>query len=54
MSSYCDQGAKTRDVGGVTAPVEGRGGSSVLKEANKPTTGIVGMKGIGKSGEPIK
>lgn len=54
MSSYSDQGAKVRDLGGVKAPAQDRGGEKILKEASKATTGIVGMKGIGKNGEPIK
>lgn len=54
MSKYSEQGSKVRDLGGVKAPAQNSGGESVLKEANKPTTGIVGMKGIGKDGVPIK
>lgn len=54
MSAYNDQGAKVRDLGGVKAPAQNRGGESVIREAQKPTTGIVGMKGIGKDGVPIK
>jgi len=53
MSRYCDQGNKTMDVG-VKAPMSGRGGDAVIKEAGGKTTGIVGMKGIGKNGVPIK
>ncbi len=53
MSKYTDQGSKTRDLGGVKAPSYGKE-SAVLKEAAKPTTGIVGIKGIGKNGVPIK
>lgn len=54
MSSYSDQGAKVRDLGGVKAPAQDRGGESIIKEANKGTTGVVGEKGIGKNGVPIK
>lgn len=54
MSSYCNQGSKTRDLGGVKAPAQDCAGANVLKEASKPTSGIVGMAGIGKNGVPIK
>lgn len=54
MSRYCDQGSKVRDLGGVKAPAQDCAGGNVLKEAQKPTTGIVGMAGIGKDGVPIK
>lgn len=55
MARYCEQGEKTRDLGnGIKAPIEGRGGDAVIKEAGKATTGIVGMAGIGKNGVPIK
>lgn len=54
MSSHCNQGSKTRDLGGVKAPAYGCGESAVMKEAQKGTTGIVGMAGIGKNGVPIK
>lgn len=53
MSKYCDQGDKTRDLGGAKAPPQGRS-ETVINEANKGTTGIVGMAGIGKNGVPIK
>ena len=53
MSTYCDQGAKVRDLGGVKAPAQSRS-EKVIREAEKPTSGIVGMKGIGKNGVPIK
>jgi hypothetical protein len=53
MSRYGEQGSKVRDLGGVKAPPYGTE-SSVIKEAQKPTTGIVGMAGIGKNGVPIK
>lgn len=55
MGKYMSQGDKTWTLdGGVTAPIGDRGGASILKEAAKPTSGIVGMKGIGKNGVPIK
>lgn len=54
MSRYCDQGSKTRDLGGVKAPAYGCGETNVIKEAQKGTTGIVGNAGIGKNGVPIK
>lgn len=47
------QGAKDRDVG-VKAPIDGRGGEAIIREAQKGTTGIVGPAGIGKNGVPIK
>ena len=53
MSRYCDQGSKTRDLGGVTAPRQGEN-EKIIREAEKPTSGIVGMAGIGKNGVPIK
>jgi hypothetical protein len=53
MSKYSDQGCKTRDLGGVKAPPKGCC-ETVIKEAEKPTSGIVGMAGIGKNGVPIK
>lgn len=54
MSKYMDQGNKTMDVG-VKAPISGRGGAAVLKEAKGSTTGIVrSQQGIGKNGVPIK
>ena len=53
MSKYSEQGSKTRDLGGVTAPRQGEC-EAVIREASKGTTGIVGMKGIGKNGVPIK
>ncbi len=54
MSKYCQQGSKSKDLGGVTAPLYGCGEHAVIREAEKPTTGIVGDKGIGKNGLPIK
>lgn len=55
MGKYCDQGSKTRDLGnGVVAPIDGRGGAAILKDAKGGTTGKVGMAGIGKNGVPIK
>lgn len=55
MSKYTSQGDKTWTLdGGVTAPIGDRGGSAVLREAGKPTSGIVGIKGLGKNGVPIK
>ena len=53
MSKYSEQGSKTRDLGGVTAPRQGEC-EHVMAEAKKGTTGIVGMAGIGKNGVPIK
>jgi hypothetical protein len=53
MSRYCDQGDKMRDLGGVKAPSQNCS-DQLIKEASKPTSGIVGMKGIGKNGVPIK
>ena len=53
MSRYCDQGSKTRDLGGVKAPAQDCS-ERVINEANKPTSGVVGMAGIGKNGVPIK
>lgn len=53
MSKYGEQGSKTRDLGGVTAPAQGQC-DAVMNEAKKGTTGIVGMAGIGKNGVPIK
>ena len=55
MSKYCEQGSRTRDLGGgVKAPAQDRGNDSILKEAKKPTSGIITDKGIGKDGKPIK
>lgn len=46
--------AKTRDVGGVTAPIYGQS-SKVMEIAKKSSDeGKVGMKGIGVDGVPIK
>ena len=54
MSRYMDQGNKDMDVG-VKAPMSGRGGAAVLKEADGRTVGIVtSQKGIGKDGLPVK
>ena len=53
MSRYCEQGSKVRDLGGVKAPAQGCS-DRVIKEAQKPTSGTVGMAGIGKNGVPIK
>ncbi len=54
--SYMKQGSKEWDLGpGVKAPIRGRGGASVLKEAEGKTVGIVTtQKGIGEDGLPIK
>lgn len=53
--SYYDQGSKTRDLGGgVKAPAQNRGNQDLIKEAGGETCGIVGDKGIGKDGLPIK
>lgn len=53
MAKYGSQGCKVRDLGGVKAPAQDCS-TRIIKEANKPTTGIIGMKGIGKNGVPIK
>lgn len=53
MSRYSDQGCKSRDLGGVKAPPRGCS-DKVINEAEKPTSGVVGMAGIGKNGVPIK
>lgn len=53
MSKYGEQGSKVRDLGGVKAPAQGRS-EKLIREAEKPTTGIVGMRGIGKNGVPIR
>lgn len=45
--------AKTRDVGGVTAPLYGNS-KKVLDEAKGETVGKVGMGGIGVDGLPVK
>lgn len=54
MSAYSNQGSKTRDLGGgVKAPRQGEC-PAIIREAEKPTCGIVGDAGIGKDGIPIK
>lgn len=53
MSSYMKQGNKEMDVG-VTAPMSGRGGAGIIREAEGKTVGIVGQAGIAKGGLPIK
>lgn len=54
MSGYMKQGNKDMDVG-VKAPMSGRGGASVLREAEGKTVGIVTtQQGIGKDGLPVK
>ena len=53
MSKYSEQGTKVRDLGGVKAPPNGRS-QTVIREAKKPTTGIIGMKGMGKNGVTLK
>ena len=54
MSKYSSQGCKTRDLGGVKAPAQDCGGANIIKQAGGSTVGIVGDKGIGKGGLPIK
>lgn len=52
MSRYNDQGCKTRDIG-VKAPAEGCN-DKLIREAGGETVGIVGEKGIGKDGLPLR
>ncbi len=54
MSKYSEQGAKTRDLGGASAPAQNRGGQKIIDCAKGETVGIVGDKGIGKDGLPLR
>lgn len=53
---YCEQGSKTRDLGGgVKAPAQDRGNEDLIKEAGGETIGIVtNQRGLQSNGLPIK
>ena len=53
MGKYSNQGCKVRDLGGVKAPAEGCS-ERIIREAGGETVGIVGEKGIGKDGRPLR
>mgnify|MGYP001560903963 CR=1 FL=1 len=53
MSKYSDQGCKERNLGGVKAPAQGCN-DKIIRQAGGETVGIVGMKGIGKDGLPLR
>lgn len=54
MSKYGEQGSKVRDLGGgFDAPAQDRS-ERIIREAGGETVGIVGEKGIGKDGLPLK
>lgn len=54
MSKYSDQGSKERNLGGGIKPPAQDRSDRVIKEAQKPTTGIIGQKGMGKNGVTLK
>lgn len=53
MSKYGNKGIKVRDLGGAKAPPQNRS-ERLIREGSGETVGIVGDKGLGKGGLPLK